>query len=233
MRAYEILLELEATARVKHGKYLLVHTIEPTANNNYLGYVYDADNTIIGKLSNSDLDILKTDFVDLAVTDERTALKGKLEKREKVSANEVQKAALNFNTAFTTKIFQNEMPTAIRLGIDSGKLIIDVMTRDYFDIGGIDVDKSFRKVKDREWNKKARTKIYGLGNVNPAKLEQMGFEFHGVYDLTDEKSPEAEEFARYSLELIAYSNKQQSYTFPTITIAFWYKKDGSYSGDVQ
>lgn len=233
MRAHEILLELAKTARVNHGKYLLVHTIEPDKNNTYVGHVYDENKKKVSELSNQNLDALKNEFIDFVNSHQREQLKKSVEKREKVSANDVRKAALNLNTAFTLKAFENEQPTAIRLGNDGGKLIIDVMTQQYFDMDGVTADKSFRRVSDRQWNKKARTKIYGLSNVNPNTLEQLGFEFHGVYDLTEVKSPDPDEFKRYSLELISYSDKEKSYSFPTITVAFWYKKDGTYSGDAQ
>ena len=236
MRAYEILLErvlLERSThtRVNYGKYLLVHANELDKNNFYVGHVYDSNKKLLNILSNQNLDALKDEFIKLVIDHERNELKKSMEKREKVSASDIQKAALNLNTAFTTNVFKNEVPTAIRLVSDGGKMFIDVMTLEYFDMNGVADDKSFKKVSDRQWSKRARTKIYGISNINPVKLEQMGFEFHGVYDLTDEISPEPDEFRRYSLDLISYSDKQKSYSFPTITIAFWYKKNSSYSRD--
>lgn len=233
MRAHEILIEVAKTERFKHGKYLLVHTIEPDKNNMYVGQIYDPNNTTLSRISNQNIDALKAEFINITVNDQKTKLKKDVKQREKVSASDVRKAALNLNTAFTLRVFENQVPTAIRLGTDGGKLIVDVMIREYFEMDGATVDKSFRKVNDRMWSKQSRTKIYGVSNVDPVKLEQMGFEFHGVYDLTDEKSPDPNEFRRYSLDLIAYSDREKSYSFPAITIAFWYKGSKVQSGDEQ
>ena len=235
MRAHEILNEVVKTVRFKYGKYLLVHTDVPNDKNLYIGRAFHdtvMGSTKIAELEHADLDELKKEFIDLANADQRSKLKKNLAKKERISASDVERAAIDLNTAFTSKIFEYSVPTAIRFKTDGGKLVIDVMTKENFDMGGVQADKSFKTVKDRAWNPKAKTKIYGLTNVNPNKLEQMGFEFHGVYDLSDMESPDPDEYKRYALDLIGYSDKSTSYPFPTITIAYWDKKNGDQSGGV-
>lgn len=224
MKAHEILIEVTATSQFRYGKdYFLVHTNTPGKDGKYQGKIYDKDKKGIESLSNTDLDAMKQEFIDLTNTFQKDQLKQGLQKRKVVSASEVQKAELDFNTAFTRSIFENEVPTSIRWGSVGGQIILDVMTLQWFDEGGTEVTQGFRKLKDRAWNKKSKTKIYGITNVNPGRLEQDGFEFHGVYDLTEIESPEDDQFRRFALELIAYSNKEMSYSFPTVTVAFWYK----------
>lgn len=229
MRAHEFLIEtnlfeLSSTEQFKHGKYLLVHTKEPAKNNEYMAVIYDSEKKKIGELRNQDLEALKREFIKIANSHQQDELKQNLERREKVSANDVKKSALDFNTAFTRIALENEVPTAVRLFEKGGKLYLDVMTREYYESGGAEEDKTFRQLSDRNWNERSKTKVYGL-NVTPKKLEQMGFDFHGVYGLTDENSPEPKEYKRYSLDLVGYSDKQKSYPFPAITVAFWYKSD--------
>lgn len=235
MRAYELLVELAVpkTKQFTHGKYLLVHTVEPDKKDMYAGQIYDPDKKQLDKITNQNIDALKKEFMDIAVEHQRNNLKKNLTKKAKVSANDVERAALDLNTSFTKRAFENQTPTAIRLGTAGGKLIIDVMTREYFEMDGASAGELFKIVRDRGWSKNASTKTYGVSGLSPKKLEQMGFEFHGVYDLTDAESPDSEEFKRYSLDLIGYSDKKTSYAFPAITIAYWPKGNKSHSGPKQ
>ncbi len=233
MRAYE-LFEVASTTQFKHGKYMMVHTVEPDGKTNlYMGVMYDSNSKIFGdRLSNQDLEEMKREFISLAADHQRSELKQNMVKRDTVDSKDLKYAALDLNTAFTATIFENEVPTAIRLGSNGGKLYVDVMTREYFEMDGAVAEKDFKVVKNRNWGKTPKTAIYGTG-ASPKKLEQMGFEFHGVYGLTDDTSPDPDAFRRYSLDLVSYSDKKTSHSFPSITIAFGYKGDKSYTQDIR
>jgi len=227
---FQELLEYKGpkTKQHKYRGFLLVHTIEQDKEGNYNAVVYQGTEKV-KDLKNSDLDALTKEFETFANQSEMAGYKENLKVRDKVDANDVQKAGLNPNTEFTRQILENEVPTAIRIGSVGGVPIVDVMTLQWFDEFGTEDSGGFQKLSDTNWSKKAKTKRVGA-RANPKHIDKIGLEFHGVYQLTDMKSPDPDMFKRYKLDQVGYSDKT-TYPVPAITIAYWLKKSKGNLGE--
>lgn len=223
---FEELLEYNGpkTKRVNYRKALLVHTVEPDKSGNYVGKIYYNDDKM--DIDNPDLDALIKDFQNKINQLEIADRKQSLQKRDAADLTNSTGAGADFNTAFTRIILEDGVPTAGRLGEENGKLILDIMTREWFDNFGTEDSDGFKKITDRQWGskKEGTTKVYGIGSYKPEKLAAMGFEYNGVYSLEVADSPDPEMFTRYGLDHIGYSDKKTSYPVPAVTIAFWYKR---------
>lgn len=229
MRIYELFEDVVPTDRYVYQKYKIVFQTKPDKNGLYIGQLFK-DNVPLEKFKNNNLEQLKRDMENAVHQIEISAKRNALVKRDVVDTEAIKRVALNYNTQFTRQVLDNEIPTATRLGSENRQAHLDVMTREAFEVFNDDLKTlGFTKITDRQWSKKENvTKIFGISNVNPKLISQLGLEFHGVYELKVEKSPDPQMFTRYELEQLGYSDKDMSYPVPAVTIAFWYK-DGSYS----
>lgn len=236
MRAYEFLAEgnilleykdIENT-RFKHG--VIKHQTKPHTDGKFYGAsfyepkgekpirVHD-EQVVSGNSAEDIFNKLKAMLDNVAR--EQYKKKNLSADNEKVDAAKVGGSAFDFNTAFTRIEMDNEQPTGYRLNNDG---TLDIATQEAWESGVLN-GEGFVKIKDRMFNRRAKTKIFG-GPVSPKMIQHLGMEFHGVYSLERDQSPDPEMYTRYKLDQIGWSNKNTSYPIPAVTVAYWLKGSG-------
>jgi len=208
------------TERYNHGNNVIVHTLDVDKKGLFYGKLYDQANNNPVSLENSDLDILK-----LELEKESKQLMGANAIRPDINSDTIKTVNANFNTAFTNKEMENEVPTAGRIVVEQGRTYVDVMTREAFEeFGNEIVALGFYKINNRKWGKPGSTPVFGISKkYKPAEIEAINLELSGIYALDIGTSPEPEIYTRYEMQHVGYTGDSKNPTrfpLPAITITY-------------